>query len=637
MRRLLLPLLAALALPTGARAAGLDYAEELVSAARTSGLARDRQWLRLGHWRPRAVGGYESEADGPAFFLSPRGKTDPEAELVATLRGFFAPEPKDPARQHPQCQFPARLAFLARRLGIDPSRLPARRCEKLERFWARTQARGVTLVFSSYFLDNPASAFGHTFLRLDKGEEGGGGERAELLDQGVNYAATTDGGNAILYAVKGLTGLYKGEFTALPYFYKVREYADYESRDIWEYDLALEPDEVAMLVAHVWELGSTWFDYYYLSENCSYHVLGALEAASPRLDLLSRLGPVVLPAATVQALYQNPGLVKRVRFRPSVRAQFARRAAALDPAALDAVEAVAADPAAPLPEGLSPERRAAVLDAALDLFDVRHARALVEGKDGVGELRQRLLARRSAVPVQSAPLTVPPPPQGGPERGHGAARLGVGAGESSQDGSYVALSYRAALHDLLDPPAGFSPGSQLEFLVTDLRWETEHRRLRLEDFSLVDVVSTNPLDRFDRRVSWHMRAGASTVRDGGCRECLAGRFDLGGGPALVGAGGAVTAQLAADSELAAAPSLQGAFGSGVRLGVGPTATLRLLGGERLATQASAGLRFLPFARPDTIWELAAETRLHLGPASIALAWRKTPLDVEGQLSVLFFR
>ncbi|BDG08292.1 Lnb N-terminal periplasmic domain-containing protein [Anaeromyxobacter paludicola] len=604
--------------------------------ARAAGLARDRQWLRLGHWRERAAGGFESEADGPGFFLSARGKTDPEAELAATVRGLFAPEPKDPERQHPQCQFPARFAFLVRRLGIDVSRLPPRRCEKLERFWERTQARGVTLVFSSYFLDNPASAFGHTFLRLDKGGAGGRGEREELLDQGVNYAATADTGNAVLYAVKGLVGLFKGEFTALPYFYKVREYADYESRDVWEYDLALEPDEVAMLVAHVWELGSTWFDYYYLSENCSYHILGALEAAAPRLDLLSRLAPVVLPAATVQALYDNPGLVRGVRFRPSIRSQFRQRAAALDPRLHDAVEALAEDPARPSPAGLAPEAEAAVLDAAVDLYDMRHARALVEGRAGVAEARQALLARRSGVPVQSAPLTVPPPAHGGPEVGHGSARFTVGGGASSDAGPFLSLGWRAALHDLLDPPAGFSPGSQLEFLVTRLRVETRSQRLRLEDFSFVDVVSTNPLDRFDRRVSWHMRAGATTLRDGGCRGCLAGLLELGGGPAVVGGGGAVTAWLSADSELAGTPSLRGAFGSGLRLGVGPTATLRLAG-ARGALQASAGWRFQPWAAPDTGFALGAGGRLHLGPVSLALDWRKTPLAHEGELSLLLYR
>src|SRR5262249_53999592 len=64
------------------------YLPELLTAARNKALSQDRAWLRLGHWRKRLLGGWESEADGPALFLSPKGKSDPEAELEATLTGF---------------------------------------------------------------------------------------------------------------------------------------------------------------------------------------------------------------------------------------------------------------------------------------------------------------------------------------------------------------------------------------------------------------------------------------------------------------------------------------------------------------------------------------------------------------------
>src|SRR5207237_4342379 len=108
------------------------YLPELLAAARNRSLSEDRAWLRLGHWRSRLLGGWESEADGPALFLSPKGKRDPAAELEATLSGFFAPGagapdgPKleDPSLEHPQCRFPARFAWLAGALSIDPARLP---------------------------------------------------------------------------------------------------------------------------------------------------------------------------------------------------------------------------------------------------------------------------------------------------------------------------------------------------------------------------------------------------------------------------------------------------------------------------------------------------------------------------------
>ncbi len=603
-------------------------AAELAARARQLRLAEDRQWLRLGHWRARFLGGWESEVDGPAFFLSPRGKVDPASELDATLAGFFAPEPADPAEQHPQCRFPARLAFAVERLGLDPKRLPRRDCPRLAEWWERTRATGVTLVFSSYYMNNPASAFGHTFLRLDRGALLRPGERVELVDQGIDYAAAVDTKNAVLYALEGLLGFFHGEFSARPYFYKVREYADFESRDLWEYELDLSPEAVARLVAHLWELGSTWFDYYYLTENCSYHILGALEAAEPRLELLDHVGKVTIPADTVKALFRNPGLVRAVRYRPSARTTLERRVAPLSPGERDEVLALAARPATPLPPGLGPAQRARVLDAALDLVDVRLGKAVIRGEPAALDLRQVLLQSRSAVPVASPPLDVRPPEQGGPERGHGSARAGIGGGASREEGGFLLLDWRLALHDLADPPAGFSPATRLEFLGTRLRWwaRGDGGRLRLDEALLVAASSMTPLDRLDPRISWKVRAGAERVRDRGCPGCVAGGLEVGGG-ATLGAG-PLALMLTADAELRAAPDLQGAGGSAFRPGVGPGAALRLLGGERAALLASASWRWLPGARPDGSFDLSAVARLHLGRASLFAEVRRTPLDSE---------
>ena len=378
--------------PAGAAPPDPAHLEELLARARAGRLAADPGWLRLGHYQRTLTGGWKSQADGKEFFLAKGGKTDPAAELEATLRGFFDDAPKREELDDAQCRFPARFAFLGRRLGFDLARLPPRRCPKLEDFLARTRPRGVTLVFSSYYLNNPASSFGHTLLRLDKTGEARPEKRFELLDHGVDYSASVDTGNAVLYAAKGLLGFFKGEFKIYAYYYKVRQYGDYESRDLWEYELALLPEEVAMLAAHVWELGGTWFDYWYLDENCSYHVLSALEAAAPRLDLVSHVGRfVVLPSDTVLALFQNPGLVRAVHYRPSIRTQFEARARALGAAERRAVEELAHEPAAPLPASLGEAERAATLDAALDLFDLRNAKVILLGGDPEAARRRQVL------------------------------------------------------------------------------------------------------------------------------------------------------------------------------------------------------------------------------------------------------
>ena len=346
---------------------------------------------------------------------------------------------------------PGAFRLLSRRLALAGPGLPQPSCPELVEFVNRIQARSAVLVFSSYYLNNPASAFGHTFLRLRRGDQAG----SDLLDYGVDFSADVDTGNAVLYAFKGLTGLFPATFKRMPYFYKVREYNDYESRDLWEYELNLSPETLTMLVLHVWELGFTTFDYYYITENCSYHILGLLEAASPDLDLIDRLRTPVIPADTVKALFANRGLVAGVHFRPSVRTQFRRRVRELDGAERAAVRSLALQPAAALPPDWSAETHSKVMDAALDYVDVTHGRALLENSSSAAaDLRQELLVRRARLGAGGADPASQLPSDQSPEGGHGSARAGVAVGATSRGELFQSLEARLALHDSWTPSPG---------------------------------------------------------------------------------------------------------------------------------------------------------------------------------------
>jgi hypothetical protein len=625
--------------PPAAQAAHPDPAhlDELLARARTRRLWDDPGWLRLGHYRPTRKGGWESEVDGMAFFRALRGKTDPRAELEATLRAFFDDRPVADELSDAMCRYPARFAFLAGKLGIDLARLPPRHCVRFEAFLGRIRPRSATLVFSSYYLNNPASSFGHTFLRLNKDDAARAGKEWELLDYGIDYSATVDTGNAVLYAVKGLLGFFKGEFRNVAYYYKVREYADSESRDLWEYDLALTPGEVALLSAHLWELGATYFDYWYLDENCSYHILGALEAAAPRLSLLEHVGRyVVIPADTVKALFQNPGLVRSVSWRPSIRTQFVARLDRLDGTGRDAVEALSANPAAPLPASLDPAGQAAVLDAALDHLDVRFGRELAIGKaPAEARARQTLLERRSALGIVSPPLEISPPVRRAPELGHGSARMGAGGGWSTRDGGLVTLDVRLALHDLGDPPDGYPPLSQIEFLPGRLRFAPREMRGEVDELWGVRIAVLNDLTRFELRPSWRVRFGVTTVRDSGCASCLAGQVEFGAGFAKTL--GPIDLYAGSDAAVEAASRLEGLRGAPARFGIGPGGTARVRIAGPVVLVADGRWRWLPEARPRETFDLRAALRIHLSNAlSLSIEGRRTPAEDAGTVGVLAF-
>jgi len=646
---------AAAALPEGAarlrEAATTQHVAELTRLARARNLAQDPQWLRLGHYRDAFFGGHKSEADGRAFFLSERGSADAQAELEATVAALFSAPSAADSQNHALCRFPARFAFLAQKLPLDTSLLPDLHCTKFDDFWAKVAADSVTVVFSSYYLNNPASAFGHTFLRLDKRRARTDATgRRELLDFGVDYAAgVPPGENAIAYTVKGLTGFYPGSFTLLPFFYKVREYNDLEARDLWEYRLSLAPSQLAMFVAHLWELGSTHFDYWYLSENCSYHILGALEVADPKLELIGKLKWPVIPSDTVKALLASPGLVADVHYRPALRAVLGKRAASMSEVELDAVEELVNDAAFPMPTGLSPARQVAVFDAAADLVDVRFTRKMVEDSASTPSVvKQRLLARRAAIPVVSEDIVLAPDPRQAPHLGHPSSRVMLGYGRTipSPVGSFVdrsrpfaEIDFRLTLHDLADAPRGYPETAQIEFLPTRLRLYGKSPSLELEDISLVRVTSLTNQTRFNRAVSWRVRVGATRLHDSGCEGCVFPVGELGGGVSFGFFHDAVTLFGLAETRAYVGRITNDPAGAGPmgRLGVGPQLGMRLRMSDELIWLTTADTQWLPLQQPVVTW--AAQSTLRWSYASrwaVDFEARAMPLGRDARLATAFY-
>ncbi len=633
-----LPLLVASG--TARAAPDAAYAEAMVARAHQLGLAQDPHWLRLGHWRRRPLTGLRSEAAGRDFFLDPQGRTNPSAELDATLRAFFGatPQPADEVARGLMpafCRFPARLVVLQKELRFDPARLDPKPCPRWDEFWERVQPESVSLIFSAYYLNNPASMFGHTFLRIRKRGPAVDREKRELLDGAIDYSADADTRNPVLYAFKGLFGFFPGTFRLRPFFYKVREYNDYESRDLFEYDLALTDAEVVILIAHVFELGSTYFDYYYVDENCSYHILAALEAAAPRLRLLENVGTPVVPIDTVKALYGNPGLVREVRYRPSASTQFNARVAGMPRDQRTLVESLAHDPETPLPSGLAEQDRIRVLDAGADLVDVRYAKELPFQPDGEGSrIKQRVLERRAALQRPSEPLRVDPPAHW-PHDAHGSGRVSAGALWSDAEGGAATLGYRLALHGLDDPLGGYPDLAQIEFFAGELR-VGRGATVQLERLDFIDAISLHAMTSFDHRLSWKVRAGASRVRDAGCAGCLAAELTLGMGAALDA--GPLLLFATGDVSVQASGALRGfEFARGVRAGAGPAAGLRLRLGDRLTASAGGHAYWLPDAAGPWTW--LTEVRLRFvvsGDVAIGVSARKLPEAVEAGLETFLF-
>ena len=586
-----------------------SYADELIARAQKRQLARSEQWLRLGHWRRSqrstvlpagSPAGWTSQADGPELFLAANGKHAPRAELDATLRAFIRALPPDDA--HALCRFPARYLWLRKALDIDPTRMPAPRCRGYERFVRALRPRAVVVVFSAYSMIRAASAFGHTFFRIERRPSSGTQTTSQLVDIGVDYAAAIDTVNPILYVVRGIGGGFRGGFRVAPYYVKVRSYTDHENRDLWEYRLSLGESELAMFVAHLWELSRTYFDYFFFTENCSYHVLSALEVANPSWRLLDGLKSPVLPADTIKALTRVKGLVADVTWRPSLMTQFRHRTMAMSTRQRDAVDALVDDPRAALSD-LSIESRIQVLDAATDLLDLRFYDDIrYRSESPPAQKRRRLLARRAAIARPSPPLVIAPPRRQRPDLGHGSSRLAVGSGAMRGGDPYLSLSYRIALHDLADPSTGYPELSQIEFLPLELRLPlADELRIELQSLSLARVVHLYAIDRSFKRPSWQLNIGFERIADQDCNECVVAALSIGAGLTLASRDRRIAAFALLDGQIMGSPAVLTGDQTLVRLGLGPVAGLRLRIHPSLIAHFTGRWIWLPAQAPLAMW------------------------------------
>jgi len=506
------------------------YLAELLDRAEAAGLAERREWRTLLHYRPTIGGrGVVSDADDPRFFLAPTGRTDPHAELAATLRAFFSADPVGADPQPAQCAFIARYRWLKGELSFDDRRLRPQDCARFQQWYRELNAEAATLVFASAYLNNPASLFGHTLLRLDRR---GQTEQIRLLAYAINYAADDSGSNALMYALDGVAGGFKGRFDIQPYYKLVRAYNDLESRDLWEYRLNLSGSQLQRLLEHVWELRGIEFDYYFFKENCAWQLLTLLEAADPELRPSDEFLLWTLPADTIRLLARQPGLIGEVTARPARGTTINRRYEALSADEPPLARRLPDDPAIAATREfarLPSERQALLLELALDERQHRRASQVERGGEPPpDEIAHRLLIARNQLPVAATPVPIEPYATR-PEIGHASRRVGIGFGQ--RDGAaFVELNARASYHDLLEPDAGYTSDAQIELLNIAVRWYEDNNRLALDRLTLLDITSLPPVDALSPRPAWRIHVGWEAVPQPDCPTCTA--FNLGGGLGL---------------------------------------------------------------------------------------------------------
>jgi len=469
-------------------------------------LSQDSQWHHLLHYHQAGLfSPIESQIDDPNFFISPDGKTDPFAELQASIQAFKSEELSE---QHFQCRFPARFNWIQTQFQTEI--FPKPTCDKFTSWFNKIDANGLTLIFPAAYLNSPSSMFGHTFIRLDRASGSN-----SLLDYSVNFAANADpNDNELVFSYKGLTGGYPGVYSILPYYEKVKEYSFLESRDVWEYSLKLSQDEVDQFVRHIWEVRNSYLDYYFFSENCSYQILTILDAASPRFDFSKQFYLSTKPADTVRVIEQTK-LIKQASFRPSTQSYMSHILSQTDKNLEDIALSLVSSPTPinTLLANLNSKQQAQALELAYHYN--RYLR--IRKKQNTSPQNKRaiaLLSARSKL-TEKEVFSIYPQPKYRDDQGHGSHRLEYTAGLDNEN-TFTQLGLRLAYHDKLDPLPGYMQGAKLELFNTTLR-HTFHSdktgpmkqidSTRLQALHLIDIASFSPRNNFIAPTSWRIATG----------------------------------------------------------------------------------------------------------------------------------
>lgn len=491
-------------------------AEILIEKAEELKLYEDSYWHTLLHYKPALFHRRKSLVDDPKFFCAKNGKTNPKAELNATIRAFFEPAPelsaglqtenqgktpktkKTEIPKHAIERFPGRYKWLCEKLELSPDDFPYNGDVKYQKNLEKLNPGNVYLVFPSSYLKRPSSIFGHTFLLVETKN------KPRLTANSINYGAVTNGTGGPLYAILGLFGGFKGYYGFETYYEKIKQYSDMDMRDMWEYKLNLSDEEKDRMLRHFFDLAGIYSRYFFTSENCSYNLLFLIEAARPSTKATEKIFGIVEPLATVKLVY-NLGLTEETEYRPSVYSKVEKKKQSLTLKEQRYVKAVCRGKKTtkdfPFADA-SPEKQAKIWDTASDYL----TSLLTSRKISPEEYRKRfvsiLSARSKISEIKAEPEKIPEVP----EKSHGSKKIALTGGKDA-NGSFCGMDFRVCAHEQLETPAGYAENSEISLLDTEVRFNFEKNEFYLKKATLISILSLPASDTFFFNGASHLLTG----------------------------------------------------------------------------------------------------------------------------------
>lgn len=462
------------------------------------------------------------------FFLAPSGNKDAYAELIETLIAFK--RSVDIPDQHAQCRFRGRYLWLSQQLDFNALAITPVACPEYASFSAQQQASSISIIFATGYLGNPASYYGHLLLKINSPLDS---KTTSLENTAVNFGANVPPNeNMLIYISKGLFGGYDSSFTHQQYYYHSHNYGESELRDLWEYELAVAPDALSLLIAHMWELMGADYTYYFFNRNCAYRMGELLELIIDK-PLVAAWRPWETPQAIMQRLgdisYNGNPLVKQIHYHPSRQSKLYQRYQHLNNQERKMVHEIVSGKESLDSKQLASidqSRQHAVVDTLLDYYQfVRDEKAGEKDPDNE-RYRKALIKRYQLPPGESQVLFTS---NNRPHLGRKPSYLSVGVGSSDAADEHMDIHLRPAYYDALDAGYGHIKNGALSMAEFTLR--ARAGKWFIKDMSALKIESISRNYTAlpgDRKASWYLDVGAQQS-ELDCTECLSTKARAGYG------------------------------------------------------------------------------------------------------------
>ncbi|WP_281556392.1 DUF4105 domain-containing protein [Thalassomonas sp. RHCl1] len=492
----------------------------LAGAQSPQSFAENKQWRKLLHYPADAAkpGYITSES----FYLSANGRRDPLAELRATIKAFYQEkDPVNPREQHGQCRFPARFKLITEHVDLSPfGKLPAVNCQDYQHWRQQADIHSLSVVFASGYMGNPASMYGHLFLKLNRGGSG----KSDLLNTSLNYGAIVpEQENPVVYVLRGIFGGYDAGYSDQQFYRHHHNYGDVELRDMWEYKLNLSSDDVDLLTAHIWEVLGNKFDYYFIDENCAFHIAKLLELVLTE-PLIANDSLWVIPSAVAkgleQASYRDKPLLEKISFIPSRESVLHDYYRQLTPKQ----KAIAG-------ELINNEfnfanedyRQLAVNEQKIIVETLFQYQNVIKQKQTDASLlkanTRKLMRERLKLPPGRAIAKGEHSEKKAPHLGMKPSKYSFGLADIGRSKQYLTAGFRMTYFDDLSSSVARNPFANLEML--DVEFITDDNKTRLLKLDLLDLDSLHTPGvpwRDENPYAWSVRAGYEALNYA-CLDC----------------------------------------------------------------------------------------------------------------------